>query len=179
MSDKCVISSVLSHCSKNWSAGPVLKLCYSSVSMQTSVMAWLQLSLNVGPMFQLSYSSVLFGKQRKIHPQGMRAGRPKRSWEEWRGEAWGSILAPLFSFFLLPLSLPYVNWVSHEGCLFHLRFSLWCLDLSLFSFHGLFSSLSFSLTFPNYLTFPPQKLGGIILWEYGHPGLSGYCFLLS
>ena len=125
------------------------------------------------------YSSVLFGKQRKIHPQGMRAGRPKRSWEEWRGEAWGSILAPLFSFFLLPLSLPYVNWVSHEGCLFHLRFSLWCLDLSLFSFHGLFSSLSFSLTFPNYLTFPPQKLGGIILWEYGHPGLSGYCFLLS
>ena len=37
----------------------------------------------------------------------------------------GSILAPLFIFFfLLPLSLPYVNCASQEGCLFHLRFSL-------------------------------------------------------
>ena len=30
------------------------------------------------PVLQLSYSSVLFGKQRKIHPQGMRTGQPKR-----------------------------------------------------------------------------------------------------
>ena len=36
-------------------------------------------------------------------------------------------MAPLFVFFFFPLlflSLPYVNWVSQEGCLFHLRYSL-------------------------------------------------------
>ena len=31
-------------------------------------------------------------------------------------------------FFLLPLSLPYGNWASQEGCLFHLSFSLWSSD---------------------------------------------------
>ena len=34
------------------------------------------------PVLQLGYSSVLFGKQRKIHPQGMKAGRPKRGLEK-------------------------------------------------------------------------------------------------
>ena len=48
------------------------------------VKAWLQLSLNGRAMLQLSYSSVLFGKQRKIHPQGVRVGQPKRSKEERR-----------------------------------------------------------------------------------------------
>ena len=33
----------------------------------------------------------------------------------------GPVLAPLFMFlFLLPLSLPYVNWASQECCLFYL-----------------------------------------------------------
>ena len=95
-----------------------------------------------GPVLQLSF----IGKQRKIYPQGMRAGRPKRS-AEWRGEALGSILAPLFMFFLLPLSLPYVKWARQEGCLFYLRFytqtflcsifmgfSLLCLLAILYSF---------------------------------------------
>ena len=45
---------------------------------------------------------------------------------------------------LLPLSLPYVNWASQEGCLLHLRFSLQSSDLPFFCFHGLFPSLSFS-----------------------------------
>ena len=49
-----------------------------------------------------------------------------------------------YIFFLLPLSLPYVTWASQEGCLFHLRFSLWSLDFLLFHFCGLFLSLSFS-----------------------------------
>ena len=37
-------------------------------------------------------------------------------------------------FFLLTLSLPYVNWASQEGCLFYLKFSLQSLDLPLFYF---------------------------------------------
>ena len=46
-----------------------------------------------------------------------------------RREAPSSILAPLFMFFLLPLSLPYVNWASQEGCLLYLKSSLWSSDL--------------------------------------------------
>ena len=49
--------------------------------------------------------------------------------------------------FLLPLSLPYVNWDGQEGCLFYLRFSLWSLDLPLFHFHGFFSFFVFSVQF--------------------------------
>ena len=50
-----------------------------------------------------------------------------------------SILAPLFMFFfLLPVSLSYVNWTSLEGCLFYLRFSFWSSDLPLFYIRGLF-----------------------------------------
>ena len=90
------------------------------------------------------YSSVLFGKQRKIHPRGNRASQPKRC-EEKRDEVHSSILALLFIFFfLLHLSLPYVNWASQEGYLFYLRFSLWSSDLPLFYFPRPSSSLSSS-----------------------------------
>ena len=59
-----------------------------------------------------------------------------------RREARGPILAPLFiHFFLLPLSLTYVNWASQEGCLFYLRFSLWSLDFPLFYFSWAFPLL--------------------------------------
>ena len=57
-------------------------------------------------------------------------------------------------------------------------------DLPLFYFHGLFPFLSlpppFWTPFPysNYLTFPPQEMGGLILWEYGCQGLSGYFLLI-
>ena len=47
MLGECVISSVLSHHSNN---------------------------LNGGPVLQLGYSSVLLGKQKKVHPPGVRAG---------------------------------------------------------------------------------------------------------
>ena len=50
----------------------------------------------------------------------------------------GSILAPLFMFFLLPLSLLYVSWASQEGCLFYLRFSSLSSDFLLFHFCGFF-----------------------------------------
>ena len=81
-------------------------------------------------------SSVLFGKQRKIHPLSMRLSQPKKH-EEKRG-TWLS-LAPLFMcFFLLPLSLAYVNWASQEGGLFYLRFSFQSSELPLFNFMGFF-----------------------------------------
>ena len=50
----------------------------------------------------------------------------------------------LYMFFLFPLSLPYVNWASQEGCLFYLRFSLWSSDFLLFLFFFFSLSLSFS-----------------------------------
>ena len=55
--------------------------------------------------------------------------------------------------FLLPLSLPYVNWASQEGCLLHARFSLQSSDLPFFCFRRLFPSLSFS-TCHSGLLFP-------------------------
>ena len=45
-----------------------------------------------------------------------------------------------------PLSLPYVNWISQEGCLLHLRFSFQSSDLPLIYFHGLF---------PFFVFYPP------------------------
>ena len=86
MSGQCVISSVLSHCSK-------------------------KLKRQDGPVLQLS----LFGKQRKIHPWD--EGRPiQKTWREERSLAQFWLL--FLCFFLLPLSLPYLNWASQEGCLF-------------------------------------------------------------
>ena len=49
-----------------------------------------------------------------------------------------------YVFFLLSLSLPYINWAFQEGCLFYLRSSLQSSDLLLFYSCGLFSSLCFS-----------------------------------
>ena len=110
LSGECVISSVLSCHSKN-------------SKQQTSVTTRLQFSF-------------FFGKQRKICPWGMRAGRPKRC-KEKRSQRlnFGS---SCYMFFLLPLSLPCVNWASQEDCLLHLRFSLWSSDLPLFYFCRLF-----------------------------------------
>lgn len=39
-----------------------------------------------------------------------------------------------YMFCLLPMNLPYVNWDSQEGCLFHLRFSRQSSDFLLFHF---------------------------------------------
>ena len=83
------------------------------------------------------YSSVLFRKQRKIHPQVGGVGSTQKT--QKRSPA-PSILAPL----LLLLGLPCVNWACQEGSLFYLRSSLWSSDLPLFYFHGLSPALSFS-----------------------------------
>ena len=114
ISGECVIYSVLSCCSKN-------------------LKRWTD----------QCYSSVLFRKQRKIHPCGMRVDWPKRLTEKRSPR---SSLAPLFTcFFLLPLGLPCVNWASQEGCLFYLRSSLksWTFLCSIF---GGFSLVCLSAT---------------------------------
>ena len=110
MSGECVISSVLSHPVKISNSRPVL---------------------------QLSHGSVLFGKQRIIHPQCVRAGGPQR---RVVNPSW----LPLFIHFVSsPSSLPSANWASQQGYLLHLWFSLWSLDIPLFYFHEIFP-LSFS-----------------------------------
>ena len=60
----------------------------------------------------------------------MRAGQPERRASIHLG--------------FLSLSLPSVNWASQEGCMFHLRFSLWSWGLPLYYFRRLLPSLSFS-----------------------------------
>ena len=120
--------------------GPMVQPCVNFLG-QTSVTAPRNF-FGLNSVIALCYSSVLFRKQRKIHPRGVRAADPK---DVRRREA----LQPNFGssfymFFLLPLSLPYVNWASQEGCLFYLRFSLQSSDLPLFYFHGLSPSLPFS-----------------------------------
>ena len=102
-------------------------IAFSHLKWQTSVIARLQLRLNGRPVLQLIYNSVLFGKQRKIHPRDVRASQPKRK----EGLNFASSFDMLC---LLTLSLPYVNWAGQERCLFHLRFSLWSLDFPLFYF---------------------------------------------
>ena len=75
----------------------------------------------------------------KVYPPGMRAARPLR-----RGlsSSWHHLF---ISFCLLPL--PYVNWDSQEGCLFHLKFSVQFMKFLLYHFHGLFPFFVFSVQF--------------------------------
>ena len=126
MSGERVISSVLSHCSKNLKQQT--NQCYSSV-----------LQLSFIWQAKKNTSSRHEGGQTEI-------SKMKRSPS--------SIFAPLFICFFVPsLILPYVSWASHQGCLFSLRSSLHSSDLPLFYFHGLspFSSFShhhFGLLFP-------------------------------
>ena len=114
-------------------------------SFLSSVLPQQKFEVTHGPVLHLS-----FLWQAKENTSLRHEGGP--TWKTWREERWApcSILAPLFMLFffffslpLLPLNQPYVNQASQEGCLFHLRFSLLSLDLSLFHFCGFFS-LSFS-----------------------------------
>ena len=63
-------------------------------------------------MLQFSYSSILFGKQRIVHPSRMRVGRPER----------GELNPSWFPLFIClsapPLGLPYENWASQEQAMF-------------------------------------------------------------
>ena len=103
-------------------------------------------------------------EREKAHARGRERVREKALW----------LLLLYVFFFFLHLGLPYANW-AYPGVLFVLP-EVFTLVLE--------PSLSFSyrhfglLPYSTYLTFPPQEMGGPILWEYGHRGLSGY-FLLN
>ena len=101
------------------------------------------------------YSSVTaqefyLASKRKAHLWGMRVNWPQR-------RALSPSWLPLLHICPLPLlSLPYANWSIQEGCLFHLRFSLWSSDFFLFHFRRLFplsfSHCSFGFLFPSLNT---------------------------
>ena len=111
---------------------------------QTSVLAWLQLSLNGGQC----YSSVTtqFKRQTSViarfylSGKGNTSSRCEGGLTQKKNRAhFGS---SFYMFFLLPLSLPSVNWASQEGCFFSPE--VLTPVLHLFYFHGIFLSLSFS-----------------------------------
>ena len=113
---------------------------------------------------------------------GMRACWPKRH-EEKRGPQ-PSFGFSFYTFLLLPLGLPCVNWASQECCLFYLRFSLWSLDLPLFYFCGFFflifshrhSGLFFS--YPNYLTQVWEHVMNSVLGEDHFIWSAYYIFII-
>ena len=102
--EKCVISSVLSRCGKNLKQWK--DQCYSS-------------------MLQLSF----IWQAKENTPSGMRVGQPKSRKEKKNPQL--SFGSSFYLLFLLPLSLPYVNWASQEGYLFYLRFSLFLCSIFL------------------------------------------------
>ena len=121
MSGECVISSALSRHNKN-------------LKWRTSVSALGRTSITAP-----CNSSILFRKQRKIHPEAWGHADKKTLTKERDLQSFGS---SFYTFFLLPLGLPYVNWASHECCLFYLRSSLQSSDLPLFYFLRLSPSWS-------------------------------------
>ena len=93
-----------------------------------------------------------------------------------RREAPSSILAPLFiCFFILILSVPYVNWANQEGYLFYLRFSLWgpwtflCSIFMGFSLPWLLATTIWTpFSYSNYLTEPKHEgdwVKGLVSWK--------------
>ena len=124
------------------------------------------------------YSSVLFGKQRKIHPRGVRVGQLERGLPLNFGSS--------FYMFFSPSSEPALHKLGQPGGLFvSLEVLTQSLDCPLFYFCRLFALFVFqsslfwiSFSYSNYLTFPLKEMEGPVLWEQGHRGLSGY-FLLS
>ena len=71
-----------------WCEETSIKICLGVCNFLSSVS---QQRFEMGSLLQLPYTSVLFGKQRMVHSQGMRAGWPKGK---------GPILAPLFIYFI-------------------------------------------------------------------------------
>ena len=110
------ISFSLLHVITYWSLANVRGVCnlLSSVSSQQKFEAMDQC---YSLQRDQCYSSVLFRKERKILPRGMRAYQPKRR-EEKRGTQcnFGS---SFYMVFLFPLGLPYVYLAHQECCWFY------------------------------------------------------------
>ena len=151
MLGECVISSVLSHCSKN-------------LKQQVIVTALLQLS---------------FICKAKENTSSRHEGRLT---EKKRGAQFWLLFLCVFS----PPPEPALCKLGQPGGLFVLPevFTL-VLGPSFVPFQGTspFTVLQPSpfwtlFSYSNSFTFPPQEMGGSILWKQGSRGLSGY-FLLS
>ena len=121
------------------------------------------------------YSSILFRRQQESERE---RERKKRAHARGRESPSESALLLLLYVFSSTWACPVQIGVSQECCLFCLKSSLWSSDLPLTFL--VFQPSPFWTPFPysTYLTFPPQEMGGPILWEQGRPGLSGY-FLLK
>ena len=135
LSGECVISSVLSHHNKNlkWRMlKPSDKMCLSPQTDRVTALSS-RTDQCYSSMLHLSF---IYKTMENISLR--REGMPTQ--KMWRGERdpWPSD-SSFYMFFSSPWACS-----SQEGCLFHLRFSLWSLDLPLFYFCGLFPSLSFS-----------------------------------
>ena len=108
---------------------------------------------------QMSVTALFYlDNSKKIHLRGARACRPKdvkRRAPQCAGdrERDPGTLAPLLICFFLPLGLPYVNWASHECCLFYLRSSLRSSDLLLSYFQGLFPCLLITTILDSFFLF--------------------------
>ena len=135
------------------------------------------------------YSSILFRRQQE-NPSSGREGTQIQRHEEksapaCRGERESELaLAPLSICLYLPGPVPCK--LSQPGMLFVLHEVLTpVLGPSFVLFSWAFPFLVFQpppfwtpFPYSTYLTFPPQEMGGPILWEQGPRGLSGY-FLLN
>ena len=94
-----------------------------------------------GPVLQVHVTAQFYLESKgKYSFQAWGHANPKNRREAPRPNFGPSV----YIFFLLPLSLPYVNWASQEGCLFYLWFSLQSSDLPFFFFPRLSPSLSFN-----------------------------------
>ena len=104
----------------------------------SSVLPQQKFEVTAGPVLQLSF---IYNAEENTFSRCEGESTQKKGREaKARAQFW----LPLFMFFLLPLSLPYVKRASQEGCLLRLRSSLRSLDLPFFYFHRLFPSLSFN-----------------------------------
>ena len=149
LSRESVFLCSLSHHSKDLERRTLKPSAHHSfVSWTNCVIALRQISVTA--LFYLEDS-------RRIHPRSMRACQPKDlKRREWEGErekvcthAGEKEREKRFGFsfcmfFSCTWACPMQIELSQECCLFHLKSSLWSLDLLLFYFCRLFPSLSFS-----------------------------------
>ena len=156
------------------------RLCYSS-------------QVSNGPCYSSQinqcYSSILFRRQQEnpsLRHESTSIQRPKEKSTpetERERERERAPFGSSFYVFFFPLGLPYASW-AQSGVLFYLQSSLWSSDLPLtylcsvlwgFPLPCLLATTILD-SFP--LVYLPQEMGGTILREQGHRGLSGY-FLLN
>ena len=114
---------------------------------------------------QLSFIWII-KENTSLRCEGMLTQKPRKEEQGWGGGERDPqpFDSSCYMIFLLPLSLPYVNWANKEDCLFHLRFSLQSSELPLLYFLRAFSCFVFwplpfwtPFSYSNYLIFLTQE----------------------